>query len=111
MTSIPKLSSSTYLSWALQFNEGFSRACPPCLCLCDSLWLAAFVDDLGPTSVSLMAIITAVAAWMAAWLTIDYIASAYVILVCIFFSLFLALVCFFWSDFVCSFETFNLVTM
>ena len=71
MTSIAKLSNSTYLAWAFQLNEGFSWASLPCICLFDSSGLAVFVADMGPALVSLSTIITAVAAWAAALLTID----------------------------------------
>ena len=75
VTSISKLANYTYLSLAFQSNEGFSSASPLCLCLMGFLGLAASVAYLDPTHVSLSAIITAVAAWMAAWLTADCIVS------------------------------------
>ena len=69
MTSISKLSSSIHLSWAFQLNEDFPGVSPPHLCLCISLRLAVEADQ-GPTSASLSAIISAVAAYTATWLTI-----------------------------------------
>ena len=46
VTSILKLSYSTYLPITFQLNEGCFRAGPPCLCLCTSIALAVLVPDL-----------------------------------------------------------------
>ena len=68
VTSISKLSNSVYLSWTFQLNGGFSKGGLPCLYLCGSLRIAA-VAGQDPTSVSLSAILTAVAIQLAAGLT------------------------------------------
>ena len=68
MTSSSMLSNSINLSWAFQLNKGLSRACLPCFCLCGSVRVAV-VAGQDVSSVSRSAIITAVTACMAAWLT------------------------------------------
>ena len=73
VTSTSTLGISTYLSVTFLVNEGWLRSGPPCLCLCTSLRLAVLVPDLGPVSVSLSTITTAVAGYIAAWLTIAWI--------------------------------------
>ena len=75
LASISKLSNSTYLSWAFQLNDGLSRDILPCLYLCGSLRLVMLVAGLDPTCASLSDVITFVANWMPAWLTIVWIPS------------------------------------
>ena len=72
------ISNSTYLSCTFHLKDDCFRSCPQCLCLSEFLWLAVFMTDVGPASVSLCTIITDVAAW-----TIDCTDQYSVILVCI----------------------------
>ena len=104
VTSISKLSNSIHLPWAFQINYGFSRTVLPCLCFCASLGVAVVADQC-PTSVSLSAIITAVNAWMAAWLTIAWMPSDSTISA--WFRIFhLGCICMLlWNDFVCIFTS------
>ena len=74
MTSISKLSNCTYFSGAFKLNDSCFRVGLTCLFLCTSLVLSVPAPDLGPTSTSLSTITAAVATWIGAWLTIDWIA-------------------------------------
>ena len=74
LTSISKFSNSSCPSCAFQLNNGFSRDVLPYLCLWSSLGLAVEASQ-GMASASLSAIITAVAVWTAALLTISEIPS------------------------------------
>ena len=69
VTSILKLSNSTYLSWPLQLDEDFLGLVHH-VCICSSLRLAVLAAGQDPTSPSLSEIISAVTACMAIWLNI-----------------------------------------
>ena len=93
MTSISKLSNSTYWSVAFQVNEGCFGSSPPCICLCTFFRQAVLVPDLVPASTFFSAITAAVAACTATRLTVSLIPSDYAFQLDLNFSVLLVFVC------------------